>query len=451
MIVLDRPPERAPYKPYGAALRAWKSGHREVLLSGPANTGKSRCWLEKLHYCADKYAGMRGLIVRKTRQSLTHSAMVTYEKKVLPRGWMDRLIKFRTAEQQYEYPNGSIIAVSGLDDPQKVMSSEWDMIFFQEATEGTEEDWEALTIRMRNKVMPYQQLGGDCNPSYPTHWLKRRCDYGKTLMLESRHEDNPSVTKEDLATLDALTGTRYLRYRKGIWAAVEGMVYDMWDSAIHKVSRQQLIDLGVFYHDGSLNRQVIRHTVAGVDWGFTNPGVITVFGIDNDGRMYLLREIYRTQRTDDWWLEQAVQLDSSFHIEAFICDPSMPGYIRKFQSKGLNALPANNDISLGVQSLQRYLRVASDGRPRFMVYEYSLPERDEERAANHQPFCFEDEILEYSWPKPKDGQPFKEVPVKLQDHSLDSVRYTCMYLDSDPMVSEMQEDIAQAWVEYRGY
>jgi hypothetical protein len=41
---LTRPPERRAYEPFGAARAAWRSARREVLLAGPADTGKSRLW-----------------------------------------------------------------------------------------------------------------------------------------------------------------------------------------------------------------------------------------------------------------------------------------------------------------------------------------------------------------------------------------------------------------------
>src|SRR6267154_2726628 len=131
--------ENRPYQALGAALKAWRSGRREVLLCGPAGTGKSRAALQKLHFCAQKYPGARILICRKTRHSISQTAMVTYEKKVLPEGWLDKYVHFNTTEQQYEYSNGSVIAVGGLDKPSKIMSSEWDMIYPQEAIELLEE------------------------------------------------------------------------------------------------------------------------------------------------------------------------------------------------------------------------------------------------------------------------------------------------------------------------
>lgn len=450
MIGLPEKKTPKPYQPYGAALKMWKSSRREVVLAGPAGTGKTRANLQKLHYCATKYPGMRGLIVRKTRESLNQTALVTYESKVLPPGWLD-IIHFNTQEQQYEYPNGSIIALGGLDKASKIMSSEWDMIVVLEATELTEDDWEALTTRLRNGVMPYQQLIGDCNPGPPTHWLKQRADRGATLMLESRHDDNPSVTKAYIATLDALTGVRKLRLRYGKWAAAEGMVYETWDAALHIVSEKQLIEWGVLHPNGTVNLAFIRTFVASVDWGYKNPGVILVFGIDSEDRAYLLRQIYRTQRDIDWWIAQAKQLTYEFRIEQFLCDPSQPAYIAQFNAQGMNAVGAINDIAPGISAVQSCLNVDYSGRPRLCVYENSLKERDELRDAVHKTYCLEQEIDAYVWPQDKAGQALKEVPVKVDDHALDALRYFCMSLSQDNELETLDLDLVNELMNFRGY
>lgn len=443
--------ENRPYRALGGALKAWRSGREEVLLAGPAGTGKSRAILQKLHFCAQKYPGMRGLITRKTRHSISQTAMVTYEQKVLPEGWLDKYVHFNTVEQQYEYVNGSVIGVGGMDKPSKIMSSEWDMIYPQEATELLEEDWEALTTRLRNNVMPYQQLIADCNPSYPSHWLKVRCDRKITQMIPSLHSDNPSVTKEYLRRLENLHGVMKERLFYGRWVAADGIVYDEWNPAIHIVTKKQLTDWGIFNPDGSINKLKIRRFVAGVDWGYTNPGVINIFGIDNDGRVYLLREVYRTKKRIEWWVEQAQALNAEFgYIEEWICDPSEPAYISDFCESGLNAIGADNDIIPGIDATKEYLDVAGDGRARFYVYEYSLLERDELRDNDHQPVCFENEINAYVWPKLKDGQPVKEVPVKLNDHSMDNTRYTLKRL-KDLGAGAIDNDTVNAIRIYAGY
>ena len=211
------------------------------MLSGPAGTGKSRACLEKLHFCAMKYARMRGLIIRKTRESLSEAALVTFEEKVLPAGSPIAEGPRRNYRQVYHYPNGSEIVVGGLDKPGKIMSTEYDMIYVQEATELDLADWLALTTRLRNGVMPYQQVIADCNPDAPTHWLWLRGQRGVLSLLHSRHEDNPTLWRSGewteaglvyLARLDQLgvlnleTGERegdeYQRLRHGEWVQVPG-------------------------------------------------------------------------------------------------------------------------------------------------------------------------------------------------------------------------------------
>jgi PBSX family phage terminase large subunit len=444
--------ENRPYQAIGGALAAWRTGKRECLLAGPAGTGKSRAILQKLHFCAQKYPGMRAIICRKTRKSISQSAMVTYEKKVLPEGWLDKYVHFSTVDQQYEYANGSIIAVGGLDDSTKVMSSEWDMIYPQEATELLEEDWQALVTRLRNNVMPYQQLIADCNPSYPTHWLKLRCDRHETQMLYSTHADNPSLTPEYLESLrSSLHGVMKERLFEGKWAAASGMVYDEWNPATHIATKKQLIDWGILYPNGTINRWKVKRFVAGVDWGYTNPGVINIFAVDNDDRLYLFREVYRTKKRIEWWVEQAKALNSEFGgISEWICDPAEPAYIADFCEAGLDAIGAVNDIIPGIDAAKERLEVRGNGYAGFYTYEFSLQDRDELRDEVHQPVSFEGEINAYVWPKTKDGQPVKEVPVKLNDHSLDNWRYVCKHLKNIG-IGQMDEGTANALRSYVGY
>ena len=114
-----------------------------------------------------------------------------------------------------------MIVVGGLDDTGKIMSTDFDGIFVQEARELTEAEWEDLTSRLRNGVVPYQQVFGDTNPDAPSHWIKQREARGDVILRPSRHEDNPSVTPEYLAALDRLTGVRHKRLRLGLWVSSE--------------------------------------------------------------------------------------------------------------------------------------------------------------------------------------------------------------------------------------
>src|SRR2546430_1507524 len=70
------------YAPRGGCLEAFRARDDEVLVSGPAGTGKSRACLEKLHLMALLNPGMRGLITRKTLVSLGGTALVTWREHV---------------------------------------------------------------------------------------------------------------------------------------------------------------------------------------------------------------------------------------------------------------------------------------------------------------------------------------------------------------------------------
>jgi phage terminase large subunit len=175
----------------GAVARAVECRDEEVLVSGPAGTGKTIGLLWKLHACALKYPGMRALMARKTGTSLTASALVSFQRYVLGAGKFG--VRFfggsKLKPAQFEYPNGSVIVVSGMDKPDKILSTEYDLAYINEATELTLNDWESLTGRMRNGVMPYQQIIADCNPSTPSHWLYQRVKSGLTRIFYSQHTD----------------------------------------------------------------------------------------------------------------------------------------------------------------------------------------------------------------------------------------------------------------------
>ena len=218
----------------------------EVILSGPADTGKTLACLWKLYNCATKYKGFRGAIVRLTKASMSTTALVTFERDVL--GLNHPIVlngPTRAGRLTYTFDNGSEIAVVGLDNPAKFLSSEFDIIYVVQAEEILEDSWQTLMTRLRNGAMPYQQIIGDCNPSYPSHWIKKRSEGGSLTLWNTRHEDNPWLYRNGawtdegekyLKTLDSLTGVLRKRYLYGLWAAQEGIIYEAYDDETHKVA-----------------------------------------------------------------------------------------------------------------------------------------------------------------------------------------------------------------------
>lgn len=443
------------YTPRGVAARLFEDRTAEVLLSGPAGTGKSRACLEKLNLLALLNPGMRGLIVRKTLASLSSSAIVTFEKQVVPELIANGTVTYFGGSSrepaQYRYSNGSTITLGGMDKASKVMSTEYDAIYVQEAIELTEDDWEALTTRLRNGVISFQQLMADTNPSTPTHWLKQRCNQGQTLALESRHEDNPiyfvdgELTDEGRSyiegKLDRLTGPRKARLRYGQWVAAEGVIYEGFDAAVHLVDR--------FW----VPREWPRFWV--VDFGFSHPFVLQRWAEDDDGRLVLYAEQYRTRRlVEDHALDTMLAVTRTVKGEkarpedtetgpgvlqavaegrrqwrepepqAVICDHDAEGRATLEKHLGRSTTKAHKAVLEGIEAVQSRMKVLADGRPRLSIMRDAVIERDAAREEAKLPCSTAEEIPGYVWANTQ-----KEQPVKDQDDGCDTMRYMVAHRD----------------------
>lgn len=415
----------------GAARQLLSCRDDEIVLSGPAGTGKSVGGLTKLHLAAMKYPGFRGLLLRKTAASLGASTLEVWRKHVaapsLAVGEVEYYGGSTSEPPQYRYKrNGSAVVIGGMDKPSKVMSSAYDIIVMDEGTEFFVQDFEACISRMRAGNMPYSQVVMMCNPDAEHHWIYQRAQAGGMTFLESRHEDNPAYFDARgeltpagaayLAKLDRLTGVRYQRLRKGLWVAAEGLVYEDWNPALHLVDALP---------PGS--EDWTRWW--SVDFGFTNPFVLQCWAEDPDGRLWLYREIYHTGRLVEDHARQILRIvrPDGRWIEprprAVICDHDAEDRATLERYLGMSTVAAKKSVSPGVQAVQLRLRKAGDGKPRIFIVRDCLVERDPALKEAGLPTCTVEEITGYVWAKGPDGKPAKEQPEKKNDHGMDTKRY----------------------------
>lgn len=425
------------YQGYGACAELFNRRDPEVLICGPAGTGKSRACLEKLHAICMLTPDVRALIVRKTLTSLAPTALKTYREQVAVEAIAKGNVYFHNGgpqdPPQYRYNNGSTITVGGMDRPTRIMSSEYDVIYVQEATELEITDWENLTSRLRNWRISFQQLLADCNPDHPQHWLKSRADSGRTTLLQSEHEDNPRLFDRNgtltpggaqyIAKLDALTGVRYLRLRKGLWAAAEGVIYDEWNPSLHVVEPFKI--------------PLDWERLWAVDFGFTNPFVLQCWAIDPDGRMFLYRELYRTRRTVDQHARTILSLvtdDDGRWLEpepmAIVCDHDAENRARFEKELGMGTVPAVKTVSDGIEAVQVRMRPQKpDDRPRLCLFKGARQDPDPELQDQKKPSSTEEEIPGYVWDS-SGNRGIKETPLKINDHGCDAMRYAVAMVDN---------------------
>jgi PBSX family phage terminase large subunit len=438
---------RVKYHPYGVQAEIFGCKDDEILLAGPKGSGKSLSALHKLHLVLSKYNNSKGFMSRKTRTSMTNSCLDMFQRHVLKP--MDK-VHFHKQDQQFNYPSGSVLAVIGLDNVDRLNSSEWDIGYCQEATEATEKDWEIMTACIRNGVVPYQQLMGDCNPDKPTHWLKVRCDKdnpdnpGKKMctMFKSVHQDNPKFfdhsrnvwTPEGeryIAKLRRLSGVRFKRLFLGEWAAAEGLVYDLFDHSTHIINRSELpIDWVDWPHYWAL------------DWGFTHPVVWQDWMEDPKGRLYLNREIYRTKYMVEDLAREVISINEGLPLpRAIICDHD-PGDRATFERhSGLLTLPAYKDIRIGVQAVQKRLQRDWDGLPGLMLLSDALLGEDAELKDEGKPYSTAQEFDGYVWDEKVNklvNSKKDEIPMDKDNHGMDALRYAVAFIDD---LSEDPQDI----------
>jgi PBSX family phage terminase large subunit len=417
----------APFKPHSWQVEPWKYTGPVMLLTGSAGGGKSRLAGEKVHGYLKKYPGAMGLMLRKMRQSMTNSTVLFMDRLVIGD---DPQVRHYPSKLRFEYSNGSVLAYGGMSNEEqreqiRSIGTEGgvDIVWMEEASRFVENDFNEVLARMRGKAAPWMQVILSTNPDIPTHWIyKRLIQQGEAKVFYSSALDNPANPEAYLANLERLTGVLYKRLVKGQWIQAEGAVYDGYDTSIH------LID--PFPIPPEWRR------IRVVDFGYTNPFVCHWWAMDNDGRMYRYREIYKTQTLVEDHARQIVALSNGERIEATICDHDAEDRAT-LERHGVPTVAASKAISVGIQAVQARLRKAGDGRPRLYLMRDALVETDRALETEHKPLCTEDEFPAYIYPEGKDGRPVKEEPVKLNDHGMDALRYAVMYLDgSGPSAGE---------------
>jgi phage terminase large subunit len=281
---------------------------------------------------------------------------------------------------------------------------------------------------------PYDQLFGDCNPTTPHHWLKKRCDGGKCRLYESKHHENPRYYDRHVrrwtpageryvnGRLRQMTGTRRKRFLLGLWAAAEGVVY-AYDADIHSLPR---------------GWKPPPHWVRvwSIDWGKTSPTVLQMWAVDPLGRMYLYREFFRTNTRPDLlgkWAKGELEAGREPHPLAIVCDHDQE---RKadFEKASELALELADkaDRDKGIEATQARFdcEVRADGtagQPRiFFVDEALAHEPDPNLEERGTPSCTVAELVEYRW----DEDFLKDEPVDENDHGMDAMRYACRYVDA---------------------
>lgn len=399
--------------PLNWQIPVWRDKARILLLDGPAGTGKSHLAAHKIDAYLRKYPGAMGLVVRKTRESMTNSTLIFLEHRVITSG-----ARLRRQEKRFEYDNGSMLAYGGMkDDSQREsirsigLDGGLDIVWMEEAHLFSERDFEELLPRMRGRAASWRQIILTTNPDSDQHWIYQRLiKSGGAKRYVAKTADNVHNPDDYGDVLDSLTGVRRQRLRDGLWVTAEGVIYGDYRSEVH------LIEPFAIPKDW--------RRIRSIDFGYNNPFVCQWWAIDGDGRMYLYRELYGTQKLVSDWAQEINRLSEGEHIEFTVADHDAEDRAT-LKREGISTMAAQKDVSLGIQRVQERMRVDETDKPAIFFMNDALVYEDEALRDQLKPVSTISEITSYVW---QDGKK-RDIPTKEDDHGMDAMRYAVMAVD----------------------
>jgi PBSX family phage terminase large subunit len=447
----------------GAALELQSilGKHFEVIIKGPAETGKTFAACYFIDWVLRTYPHVQAVLARKVRDTIVPTVLQTYLKIVADKP--DVVSYGGKKPEWFEYSNGSRLWLAGLDDPGKALSSERDIVYINQCEEVSIHDWETLTTRVTGRAgnLPngMSLMLGDANPSHAKHWTTQR---SSVYVMRSFHKDNPTLYSDDgkptergnktLGILSNLSEPRRSRLFLGLDVSAEGQVYKEYDNEKHLITRFDIPN----------SWPCIRV----VDFGFTNPFVCSWYCFDRrTSRIYRYREIYQTQvlvedharkiaECEGWEYDTKQQrvywhrpIEQRENIIATICDHDAEDRAT-LTRYGIPNIAAFKAIKLGIEAVQNRLRYRIDTDDYGLYFlQDSLIETDQALKDAYLPTCTEEEIEGYVWEQGKDGKPAKEQPIDKNNHGMDVLRYAVAFvdnidieLDETPQRVEYEED-----------
>jgi PBSX family phage terminase large subunit len=259
------------------------------------------------------------------------------------------------------------------------------------------------------------------NPSHPNHKLKQWIDKAEAgdhnyYALHFTLDDNPYLDEDYKDRIkNSLSGLFYKRNYLGLWCLAEGAIFDFFDPKIHVVDRPPT---------------AAEYWIAGIDYGTVNPFCCLLIGVST-GRhtqtgkvVWVEDEFYwdpkkkGRQKTNAEFAEDVAQFLEPYSVKHIYIDPSAEAFQLELRRKGLRPIHANNNVGEGIQIMTS------------------------EMAAGNLFVCRQcintiREIQSYSW-DPKQADKGIDAPLKKEDHSVDSLRYSiathkvAKYYDNTP-------------------
>jgi len=435
-----------------------RRGEYEVLFGGAAGPGKTDCLIMVALAYADN-PNYRAVIFRRTFPQL---------QEIIDRCWKwypSRGGEYRATEHRWWFPSGAKIGLSHLqheDDKYNHQGREYHFAGFDELTQFTQTQYTYILSRVRstNPEIPVT-VRSTTNPGGIGHiWVKERFvdvakpgvsyidpDTGQSrVFIPAKVTDNPALMETDplyVRRLEALPEIEKKRLLYGDWETFAGQVFGELSPKVHGVDPFVLPMEWKYF--------------GAFDWGYAKPYCYLIFGVNFDGVIYLVKELYgckegehdaglRKTNTEICREIERAESELGRKIDYRVADPACwsptklkgsnkhhgPSFIEDASREGLYFLQADNDRLRGKQQCHQ----------RFALEVETDPQTGEVTDEYPRFVAFND--CKHWWrtmtnlrEHPKNPE---EVDSSQEDHMFDTTRYALM---SVPLAPKFVDPIPQ--------
>jgi phage terminase large subunit len=342
-------------------------------------------WARKMIY---RFPEEDGLIISPTYKILASSTL---------RRFFSLFPQFRQyyKEQkgEIELPTGGIIYCRSADNPEGVAGLTCSWIWADEAGQMSDYTWEILRNRVAmtgGKVFLTSTPYNISNWFYTGIYLPWKEEKDKSIGVYTwKSTDNAKFSKEYFeAERMRLRPEAFARTYCGEFTRMTGLVYEIPPESI--IDPKDIM---------SLANQII----IGVDFGYSDCAAIVVIYIV--GNIFYIADEWKQSKRTNAEIIQVLKNKLTEHRATMIFpDSAEPDRAEEMRRAALPVYETVKDIEGGISFVQQLIR-----EKRLLVFN------------NCKELIQEAEM--YHYPEIKEGKEVKEVPVKVNDHLMDAMRY----------------------------
>lgn len=375
-----------------------------VVNVGGVRSSKSYSIAQCINAYALEFPGLAIGICRKVASTLTGSVVRPFIKVANTFDtWHDG--HFNKSERYYVYDladgneSKSTIQFFGLDDIEKIKSTEFNLIWMEEATGFSYEDFSFLQTRLSAKKpqgWKQNQIILSLNPSDARGWIKTQLlPQNGVCLIESTYKDNPFLTPEYMRTILAMKDTNPRMYKMLVlneWGVSEGRVFDKWE-----------------LYDESTAPGGYDQVLYGLDFGYNHPTALIECSF-KDNAVYLREIIYKQYLTNPELIDLMDRLGVD-KTRTMIADSAEPARIDDIFNRGYERVEGIKKIDV-VKTID-------------IVKKYKIYIHKDSKN-------LQSEFDEYEWKKNLAGQYLDKLePDKQHDDGIAAVRYATQYYDQN--------------------